>query len=104
MVGTSITPPSAVPRPINHAPPPLSEIRSARKFQAALKPIQTSNAAARYPQNRGAWRNSAVLRRARRTAVGTELAQVHRHNQGRAQFRQHTLLGLVVAELGHDRA
>src|SRR5689334_3334503 len=97
IVGTSITPPSAVPSPINHAPPPLSAIRSAKKFHAALKPIHTSSAAPRYPQKRGASRNTAptepsrpwassVVGRTRSTVVDhTKTSSAEIANNGIAQ-------------------
>src|SRR3712207_7869547 len=41
IVGTSISPPSAVSNPTSRAPPPSSPIFNAMKFHAALKPVHT---------------------------------------------------------------
>ena len=54
-----MSPPIAVPRPIKNGPPPSRTIFNEMKFQAALNPTHTSNAAARNPQNRGAALNTA---------------------------------------------
>src|SRR4051812_24139678 len=41
IIGTSTSPPSAVPIPTSSGPPPSLEIFSAKKFHAALKPVHT---------------------------------------------------------------
>ena len=61
IIGTSISPPSAVPIPTSHGPPPSLAIFSEMKFHAALNPVHTRNSAARNPQNRGAARNTAPI-------------------------------------------
>src|SRR5512133_426766 len=58
IVGTSTSPPSAVPSPISNGPPPAASILSPMKFHAALNPVQSSSSATRNTQNRGTVRNS----------------------------------------------